>query len=183
MPEREDMAITDEVPVIAHQPGVVVTAPASARDFEHFYRDERDRLVRILTLNLGDLDVATEAIDVAMSRAWQRWGRLDDHEDAGAWVYRVARNWATSWFRGRRRISRGPVPERPVHPDHPTPHDALRTALDALSEDHRAVVVLRIHAGFSTTDTAAALDIPEGTVKSRLARALDHLRASLEDHR
>ncbi len=50
-------------------------------------------------------------------------------------------------------------------------HKALRT----LKPDHRAVVVLRILEGYSTRETAGLLDVPEGTVMSRLSRALDKL--------
>ncbi len=157
--------------------------PTVIRTFEDFYRTDRDRLVRMLAFDLGDVEVAAEAVDVAMSRAWERWSRLDAHHDAGAWVYRVARNWAMSWFRGRRRISSGPVPEQAVAPGEQAAPMDLRRALDQLSEEHRAVVVLRVHGGYSTAATAAALDVPEGTVKSRLARALDQLRATLEDPR
>lgn len=182
MPPSNDVTATGTSAAVATR-GAHVSTTTTMRTFEDFYRAERDRLVRVLAFDLGDVDVAAEAVDVAMSRAWQRWNRLDDRHDAGAWVYRVARNWAMSWFRGRRRISPGPIPEQPVDPHQAPPPMDLRRALDGLSEDHRAVVVLRIHGGYSTTDTAVALDIPEGTVKSRLARALDQLRTTLEDPR
>jgi len=151
--------------------------------FEEFHRLHRDRLVRTLALHLRDLDLATEAIDVALERAWQRWNRLDDHADAGAWVYRVAVNWATSWFRSRRWISRDPVPELPVEPHLPEVRPRLREAIDDLDDSLRAVLMLRHYADFSTADTATALGIPVGTVKSRLSRALDQLRTDLEGPR
>ncbi len=47
-------------------------------------------------------------------------------------------------------------------------HPELAAALAALSEDHRVVVVFRFHLDWSTAETADALDIAEGTVKSRL---------------
>lgn len=146
--------------------------------FEAFHAAERDRLVRLLALTIGDVDLAAEAVDVALSRAWQQWGRLD--EPAG-WTYRVARNWTNSWFRRRRRISSAEVPEVAVTADHAVHHDHLRDALDQLSEDHRAVVVLRILGEYSTKETAAALDVPTGTVTSRLSRALDNLRDLVGD--
>lgn len=155
------------------------TVPADL-GFEEFHRQHRDRLVRTLALHLHDLDLATEAVDVALGRAWHQWSRLDDHHDAGSWVYRVAVNWATSWFRRRRWISREPVPDLPVEPTLPEVRPRLRAALAGLDPDLRAVVVLRHYADLSTADTAAALDIPIGTVKSRLARALDRLRTDLE---
>lgn len=52
-------------------------------------------------------------------------------------------------------------------------------ALDSLSPDHRAVTVMRLMEGYSTSETAEILDIPEGTVMSRLSRALKNLEITL----
>ena len=59
---------------------------------------------------------------------------------------------------------------------------AVQAALEALSHDHRVVVEYCLIAGASTADVALALDIPEGTVKSRLSRARSQLREALHDH-
>jgi RNA polymerase sigma-70 factor, ECF subfamily len=56
----------------------------------------------------------------------------------------------------------------------------VRRALDELKPEHRAVVVLRWMEGLSTRDTAKALGVPEGTVMSRLYRAMDRLGTALE---
>jgi len=55
----------------------------------------------------------------------------------------------------------------------------LRAALARLSDRDRTVIGLRYFAGLSEAETAQALEVPSGTVKSRLSRALDHLRAAL----
>ena len=55
-----------------------------------------------------------------------------------------------------------------------------RQALDRLSEDHRQVIVLRYYADLSEAAISDALGVPPGTVKSRTARALSHLRTLLE---
>jgi RNA polymerase sigma factor (sigma-70 family) len=73
------------------------------------------------------------------------------------------------------------VPERPVVA---VPGDPdLATALSRLSVEHRSVVVCRFYLDWSVEETAAALGLPDGTVKSRLRRALDVLHRHLEDHR
>jgi DNA-directed RNA polymerase specialized sigma24 family protein len=64
-----------------------------------------------------------------------------------------------------------------VHDSLPDPD--LERAMAALSDDHRDVVVLRYFVDLSIAETADSLRIPQGTVKSRLARALDQLGASL----
>lgn len=148
--------------------------------FEGFHRAHRDRLVASLALHLGDLDLATDAVDHAMVKAWGGWADMADPDDAGAWVYRVALNWATSWLRRLRFRSRQPLPDTPTHDRSTGDNQSLRRALASLSDDHRAVVVLRLLHEMSTRETALALDIPEGTVKSRLARALDQLRSNLD---
>ena len=61
--------------------------------------------------------------------------------------------------------------------------DSLRKALAQLSADYRSVVVLRLVEGFSVAETAAMLDLPQGTVASRLARAQQQLRTLLADVR
>ncbi len=55
----------------------------------------------------------------------------------------------------------------------------LQRAIETLAPDHRSVVVLRLVDGLSTKETAAVLNVPEGTVLSRLARAVEKLRNSL----
>lgn len=55
----------------------------------------------------------------------------------------------------------------------------VERALDSLSPDHRAVTVMRLMEGYSTRETAEILDIPEGTVMSRLSRALKNLEVTL----
>lgn len=162
----------------AEEPGE--TADAEPPPFEEFYRRERDRLVRALALRTGNLDVATEAVDVAMARAWQRWARLNRRAEVAGWVYRVAANWATSWFRRHRWITDGEPPDEAVEPVAVEPHPELAAAVDRLSDRLRDVVLLRLYADLSVAETATALRVPQGTVKSRLARALHQLRNDLE---
>ena len=59
--------------------------------------------------------------------------------------------------------------------------ERIRGALSTLPEDQRQVVTLRFFSEFSVSETAAALGVREGTVKSRLSRALDRLREALAE--
>ena len=59
--------------------------------------------------------------------------------------------------------------------------DALERALDALGADERLIVILRFHADLTVPAIAAAVGVPEGTVKSRLHHALGRLRVALEE--
>src|ERR1700733_14749109 len=72
-------------------------------DFEAFYAEARTPLARALAVTTGDRDLAVEAVDEAMARAYQRWSRIARLENPGGWVYRVGLNWATSVLRRRNR--------------------------------------------------------------------------------
>jgi len=152
--------------------------------FEAFYLAHRAELGRALALALGDPDLAAEATDEAFTRACARWSSLRAGNPAG-WVYRVGLNWALSVLRQRRRS-----PHRLYQPadDDPTITDpSVHAALAELDPKHRSVVVCRHLLGWSVADTATALRLREGTVKSRLSRAnqvlatrLRHLRSDEE---
>jgi RNA polymerase sigma-70 factor (ECF subfamily) len=123
--------------------------------------------------------IATEAIDEAMTRAYQRWDRVSEYENPEGWVYRVAVNWSRSALRKRRNeVLREDLPERGTVDD--SSDFDLRAAMERLPVKYRTVVVARYLLDWSTQETAAALRIPEGTVKSRLTRALDRLAIDLE---
>ena len=82
------------------------------RDFETFYRESYADIAAALTVTLGDLDLAQEATDEAMVRAYVRWEKIRAYDNPGGWVYRVGLNWARS---ARRRLTRAlPFHERPV---------------------------------------------------------------------
>ncbi|MBI5090136.1 MAG: RNA polymerase sigma factor [Actinobacteria bacterium] len=143
--------------------------------FEDFYRTERSSIGRALAVTLRDPVLASEAIDEAMARAYQHWGRVAQLDNPGGWVYRVGLNWSRSVVR---RLVR-PAPIWMTGPDSipaPTIADpAIDRALEHLTVDQRAVVVCRLLLNLSEAQTADALGIKPGTVKSRLHRALERL--------
>lgn len=149
--------------------------------FDRFYRDNTDKLRQALCLAVGDVDLGTDAADEAMTRAYERWDDVSTYANPSGWVYRVGLNWAVSRQRRHRWRDRRPVPDGPA-PAVPHDHD-LTVAIAALRVEERAVVVCRYLLDWSVDDTAASLDIPTGTVKSRLARALEHLAHHLEASR
>lgn len=158
----------------------VPTSP-DAGSFEDFYRRHADHLRRALCLALGDADLGTEAADEAMTRTCERWAEVAGFDNRTGWAYRVGLNWARSRQRRYRWRDRRPVPDRSVLAVPGDPE--LTAALRRLTTEHRAVVVCRFYLDWSVDETAAALGIPAGTVKSRLARALSSLQRTLEDPR
>lgn len=164
--------------------GVVAQGHVTAAGFEDFYRAERGRLYRALSLTLRDPDLAGEAIDEAMVRAYQRWGRVRQYDRPAAWVYRVALNTAISSSRRlRRSVPVAEVADRPGASDPQPADDQLARALAALPTKQRAVLVMRFHLDWSVEQIAATLGVPGGTVKSRLHRGVASLRAALEGER
>jgi RNA polymerase sigma factor (sigma-70 family) len=158
-----------------------VTVRPDHEGFEAFYRANADRVYRALAVTLRRDDLAAEAVAEAMSRAYARWSTVSRLENPAGWVFRVGLNWATSWWRKVRREL--PPAEESAHPQTRTPDGSLAAARDALArlpEPQRAVITCRVLLELSTAETAEALRISEGTVKSRLARGLATLRHELK---
>lgn len=148
------------------------------QSFDEFYRLHAGPVGQALELTLGDRELAEDALNEAMARALQRWKRVARFDNPEGWVYRVAMNWALSWLRRRRRERDRPLATTDTTVQ-PQDHD-LERALAGLSVDHRSVVVCRFFLDWSVKRTAESLDIAEGTVKSRLARALENIKKELE---
>ncbi|GAA4570233.1 SigE family RNA polymerase sigma factor [Micromonospora coerulea] len=153
----------------------------TALPFEQFYREHVDRIHRALALAVGDATVAREAADEAMARAYARWDRVRKLDNPAGWVFRVGLNWATSWWRKVRR-ERPPADDWQASVAAPDPAGlAARSALDRLPVGQRTVIVCRVLLDLSTAETAAVLNLTEGTVRSRLSRGLAGLRTALDE--
>ena len=72
-------------------------------DFGVFYAESWDRVYRPLAVTLGDHELAREAVDEAMVRAFQHWSKVATYENPVGWVYRVALNYARNRLRRRWR--------------------------------------------------------------------------------
>jgi RNA polymerase sigma-70 factor (sigma-E family) len=121
-------------------------------------------------------------VQTALARAYLRWDRIRA-DDPTAYVRRVLFTAHADWWRRkwRHEYPTGELPEQVAPGDHADEHaerDRLRLALAALTPRERAVVVLRFYEDLSERETAAALGIAVGTVKSSCARALTKLRTS-----
>lgn len=145
--------------------------------FVDFYRHYRPQVAKALALTLGDLQLADEATDEAMTRAYQHWKKVSGLDNPGGWAYRVGLNWSRSVLRRRNRPERAP---RAWDVDAPSGGEpSVIAALHTLSVDHRSVVVCRYLLGWTEEETAVALGVRRGTVKSRASRALSLLREQL----
>jgi RNA polymerase sigma-70 factor (ECF subfamily) len=125
-------------------------------------------------------DIAQEAFLSAV----RALPRFDRRRPLRPWLHRIVVNRAIDWSRARalrQEVGVDGVPEVPAR--EPAAGDALdrdlATALATLSPEHRAVVVLRYLLELTPGEIAKALDLPRGTVNSRLRRGLDALSAAL----
>ena len=151
-------------------------------DFEEFYDAARPRLLRAVGFTIDDRDLSVEVVDEALSRAYARWAMVARMANPDGWVYRVAMNLARNRFRRVRLERRRPLPvERTADDLQGWSDPAIAAALGQLPVEQRAVVVLRFHLDWSVDAIAVALDVPPGTVKSRLHRALERLESLLEE--
>jgi RNA polymerase sigma-70 factor (ECF subfamily) len=122
------------------------------------------------------VDLATDSVDEALVRAYQRWEQVGRLDNPAGWVYRVGLNHARS--RVRRLLRRVPSPTTDAV-EFAVADPAIDDAIAELSHDHRTVVVCRLLLGWSEAQTADALAIRPGTVKSRLHRATNQLERRL----
>jgi RNA polymerase sigma-70 factor (ECF subfamily) len=157
-------------------------SPVTAEgEFTVFYERWRSPVRRGLAMALGDVVLADEAVDEALTRALAHWDKVRDYERPDGWLYRVGLNWARGTFRKRRYELLSDL-EPDSHSSHdPLPDPDLLEAVGHLSVRLRSVVVARYYLDLSTSEVAEALEVPEGTVKSRLSRALNRLARELGD--
>ena len=144
--------------------------------FERHWHD----LHRAALLITGDAAAAEDIAQEAFLAALRALPRFDVRRPLAPWLHRIAVNRAIDFSRARalRREVGGQPPERASAA--PAADDAITAALAQLAPDHRAVIVLRYLLELTPGEIAAVLEVPRGTVNSRLRRGLDALAGALE---
>jgi RNA polymerase sigma-70 factor, ECF subfamily len=143
-----------------------------------------DRLYAIARFILRDTELAEDATQEALVRAWRDLPTLRDVERFDAWLYRLIVRACADIGRHRRRwrTEITVVRTEPAESDRTSEladRDQLERGLRRLSDPQRAILILHFYVGLSPSETADALEIPVGTAKSRLHYAIDALRAAL----
>jgi len=135
---------------------------------------------------LGDRAAAEDCTHDAFERAYRSWSSWRKDAPAEAWVHRIAINTAISYQRYSRMREVGQVikrlgrPTLPAAPGSVAERSDLFNALRKLPPKQAAAVVLRHHHGYTNREIAAALEIPERTVASRLIAAKARLKTLLD---
>ena len=158
---------------------------------DQLLRRHYDRVHAVCRRITGHDADAADAAQEAMIAIVRNLDRFDGRSSFGTWAYRIATNASLDELRRRkRRATPVSTDDDPEHHHHEVAdpdagrriesigdHMALDAALRALNDDYRLPVVLRDVADLDYAEIAAVLDIPVGTVKSRIARG----RAALAD--
>jgi RNA polymerase sigma-70 factor (ECF subfamily) len=153
---------------------------------EELFRLHWPRAHRAAFLVVHDRAAAEDIAQEAFLSALRALGRFDRRRPFGPWLHRIVVNRAIDHARSR-KLRREMEPEPELADERPADHevaglsDELIAALRTLSPEHRAVVVLRYLLDFTPGEIAEALEMPRGTVNSRLRRGLDRLSLILEE--
>jgi RNA polymerase sigma factor (sigma-70 family) len=144
------------------------------------------RLDQAARLILRDPELARDAVQEGLIRAWRDLPKLRDLDRFDAWVHRLIVNSCLDQVRRRRRR----VIEVELTPIHSpgtsdttgaqADRDEVDQVLRRLDEHGRAIVVLHYYLGMPLTEVAVTLGVPVGTVKSRLHRALTEMRVAMD---
>jgi RNA polymerase sigma-70 factor (ECF subfamily) len=157
----------------------------SEADLEALFRRHWPRAYRAAFLIVHDHAAAEDIAQEAFLAAVRHLDRFDRRRRFGPWLAAIVANRAIDWARARAaRHESGHGPPEATAAEEPSPgrySEEVLAGLAALSPEHRAVVVLRYVLEYTPGEIARALELPRGTVNSRLRRGLDALEASLQE--
>ena len=191
-------------------PALYVVAEASSAEVEEFprishrqtlegmYADLAPGVLRFLCDLIGDASLASDAVQETFIRAFRRVDELPRDARLAPWVFGIARNVSLEVRKARGRVRRVMVdPGAEPRTDVPDPgarspeaelldREALRVvacALERLSEDRRAALLLRLDHGLAYEDIAQLMGWSLAKVKVEIFRAREVLRATLDEYR
>ncbi len=153
------------------------------------YDAHAPRVYRLVYRLCGDDDLAQEFTQEAFIRAFDRLDRFRGESALSTWLHRIA---VTVTSNGMRKVRRLRDRESEIDPDFPAGpgsdglhrsepdlRSRMREAIDALPEIYRTTLIMHDVEGYTHTEIAKILDVPEGTCKSRLSVARAQLRRAL----
>lgn len=169
---------------------ILRSANGDVAAWELLVRAHQQAVFRYAYLLLGDPDDAEDVAQETFLRAWKYLRRFDTARPLRPWLLSITSNLASNW---RRSAGRYMSALTRAFQNEPTPDsieekntqrmqaDALWKVVQSLSVSDQQVVYLRYFLELSVAETADALQIAEGTVKSRMSRALKKLQNIIQD--
>jgi RNA polymerase sigma-70 factor, ECF subfamily len=158
----------------------------SAAALEQLFRAHWNRAYRAALLVVGDAAAAEDIAQESFLAAVRALDRFDRRRPFGPWLHRIVVNRAIDWGRARalrRELALDGVAEPAAAAEAVRDggrSEELAGALASLVPEQRAVIVLRYLLDYTPGEIAELLDLPRGTVNSRLRRGLDRLGGELE---
>ena len=176
---------------VAETMTISVTGPAAAleREFEALLVESSTLAFRVAFSVLRHRQDAEDVAQEAFAKAYRRFSQLRDRDRFRAWLVRMTWRLALDHQRGsRRRLARESALDEHAAPEADAAQTVLEreraerlwTAIDALPEKLRVAIVLANMQGHDVAEVASLLDVPEGTVKSRLFLARQRLKELLQ---
>jgi RNA polymerase sigma-70 factor (ECF subfamily) len=148
----------------------------SERDLEALFRAHWPRAFRAAYLVVGDAAAAEDIAQESFLAAVRALDRFDRRRPFGPWLHRIVVNRAIDWSRARKLRAELELGDPPVVDAEPGDPARVAAAIAGLPPEHRAVIVLRHLLGYTPGEIASLLELPRGTVNSRLRRGLDALK-------
>jgi RNA polymerase sigma factor (sigma-70 family) len=183
----EGMSVTQHARKAA---GKETAAKGAARALEEAFAEHQAELLGTLYYLVGNLEDARDALQDAFIKCWRHLETVPEIENLKAWIFRVALNAGrdireTAWRRKREGLSEGEaaLASREEGPEEIAEHDErvarLRDAIKQLRPEEQEVFLLRQNGELTYDQISEVLDVPTGTVKTRMRLALAHLREVL----
>jgi len=169
------------------------TLNGDTRAFEELVLRYQDRLYNAVVHTVGCAEEARDIVQDSFLSAYSKLASFQGNASFYTWLFRIGFNASISYRRKRRPVltvdpqrdengiepvDRHESPEMPLHREERV--SQVQTALSRLSEEHRAILVLRELEELDYERISELLDLPVGTVRSRLHRARSQLKETLE---
>jgi len=150
-------------------------------DFDPFIRVHQGAIRSFLRRLCGSEALADDLAQDCFVKAYQKWSAVRSKQTARTWLYGIAYRCFIDHYRKDKRrgglLDSLPTQSSPPHPDY-TRLD-LEAAMNSLSPDCRACIILCLAHGYTIAEAAKITNMPQGTIKSHLSRGKKHLQTFL----
>lgn len=128
---------------------------------------------------LGNGEACQDAVQTALLKAWENRGRLRDPAAFKSWMVRIAQNECRNYLRRKPNL---PLDADVPYTEEDDAHLDVKATILALPQKQRLPAMLYYFERYSVREIALIMELPEGTVHSRLSRAREQLRKELPDY-